>query len=105
MSVWSELAAEVLRAAAAGSRGDKGDALDVVDAELLLPPRVDEPVVVLRVRASRGRVLEFDMPLHPDGIGDATDDYDEVDQQLVRHEYDMKRPEEVERYFGRAPRC
>jgi hypothetical protein len=74
--------------------------LDVVSAEWLAPEGDMDAVVELRVRTRDGHVLNLDMPLLLGCITDATSDYDEVDGELVEHQYDMSKPEDVERLFG-----
>lgn len=80
--------------------------LDVVEAKLIQPDvkeyPEDEAIVMLRVKTLAGRVLEFDMALPWAAIVDATDQYDEVDGELVEHDYDFSKPEEIARYFGRG---
>jgi hypothetical protein len=78
--------------------------LDVVGAKLIQPDVLEDPddkgIVVLRVRAKTGRVIELEMELPIDSVIDARHDYDLVDGELVKHEYDLSKPEEVARYFG-----
>src|SRR5262245_86012 len=101
---WARLAAELdTNATVAGPPigPDEKSKLDVIDAELLLPEVEDEAIVIMRVKTLAGRVLEFDMELAYEAILDATDEYDEVDGEFVEHEFDLRQPEEVARYFGR----
>jgi hypothetical protein len=83
-----------------GSRGR----LDVLSADWLGPEEDDDEktIVELRVRTVTGRVLCLDMFLEYGAISDATLDYDEVDGKLVEHEYDLNKPEDVVRFFGKA---
>jgi hypothetical protein len=104
---WARLATELdIDATVAGPPIDVNEkaSLDVVDGELLLPNGEDEATVIVRVRTQADRVLEFDMALRWGAIVDATDDYDEVDGELVKHVVDMSRSEEVDRYLGRRER-
>ena len=96
---WALLAAELdINATVAGPPigPDEKSKLDVMYAELLLPDGEDEATVILRVKTLAGRVLEFDMPLPWGAIVDATDEYDEVDGELVERELepvgDVKSP-------------
>jgi hypothetical protein len=59
--------------------------------------------VELRVKTKTGRVLCLDMELRWRAITDATDDYDIVDGELVEHHYDLTKPDEIDRFFGRRP--
>jgi hypothetical protein len=76
--------------------------LDVLSADWFGPEHDEDEktIVELCVRTVTGRVLYLDMPLEYGDISDATQDYDEVDGKLVKHEYDLSKPEEVARYFG-----
>jgi 2-methylcitrate dehydratase PrpD len=54
-------------------------------------------MVELRVKTLEGRVLHFDMVLEHTAILDASDDYDLIDGDLTKHEYDFSKPEEIAR--------
>jgi len=102
---WSAFAAEVgiELANPPGVEGSYGK-LDVLSAEWLAPEGDMPAVIELRVKTRTGRVLNFDMVLEYDCISDATADYDEVDGELVEHEYDLTKPQDVARMFGEQ-RC
>ena len=80
----------------AGSYGN----LEVLSAEWLAPEGDMPAMVELRVKTLEGRVLHFDMVLEHTAILDASDDYDLIDGDLTKHEYDFSKPEEIARYFG-----
>jgi hypothetical protein len=68
-------------------------------AELVLPNGEDEAIVTLQVRTRGGPDPRVRHEAGRGAIVDGTDEYDEFDGELVEHDFDLSRPDEVERYF------
>jgi hypothetical protein len=75
--------------------------LDVIEAEWYAPEGGMDSVVELRIHTPTGCVLYLDMLLGWAAIADATEWYDRVDGRLVKHEFDLSKPEDAARLFGR----